>query len=122
MGNPVGYFEVPVHDLDRACSFYEQVFVCQLSRTSIDGHEMALFSFDESMPGISGALAKGDSYTPGPTGVRIYFRIMSIDTTLERVVAAGGRITYPKTAIGEGMGWVAEFEDSEGNIIALHAK
>jgi predicted enzyme related to lactoylglutathione lyase len=26
----------------------------------------------------------------------------------------------PKTSIGD-LGWVAEFEDSEGNIIALHS-
>lgn len=122
MNNPVGYFEVPVHDLDRACAFYERVFACRLSRTTIDDHEMALFAFDESLPDISGALAKGDSYVPGPAGVRIYFRVVDIDATLERVRSAGGRVTYPKTAVGEGMGQVAEFEDSEGNIIALHAR
>lgn len=31
-----------------------------------------------------------------------------------------GKILYPKTAIGE-LGWVAEFEDCEGNCIALHS-
>jgi predicted enzyme related to lactoylglutathione lyase len=42
------------------------------------------------------------------------------DATLARAVAAGGSVLYPKTAIGT-LGFVAEFEDSEGNCIALHS-
>ena len=42
-----------------------------------------------------------------------------LEATLDKAVEAGGRVIYPRTAIGE-LGWVAEFEDSEGNCIALH--
>ncbi|MEM7348783.1 MAG: VOC family protein [Chloroflexota bacterium] len=121
MRNPVGYFEIPVTDLDRAIQFYQHVFGYDLTRTVIDGNEMALFPFDESAPNITGALAKGDSYVPGKQGARIYFNATGIDETLQRVESAGGQITYPKTSIGE-LGWVAEFEDSEGNCIALHSE
>ena len=40
---------------------------------------------------------------------------------LRRVELAGGQTVYPKTSIGE-LGWIAEFEDSEGNCIALSQK
>ena len=35
------------------------------------------------------------------------------------MVKNGGNILYPKTSVGD-LGFVAEFEDSEGNRIALH--
>jgi len=115
--NPVSYFEIPVLDMDRATKFYEAVFSVSLERTTIDGHEMALFPFDESITGISGALAKGDSYVPSPSGPRIYFAVENIDETLNKAVEMGGEIAYKKTAVGDF--WVAEFKDSEGNQIAL---
>lgn len=115
--NPVSYFEIPVSNMDRAVKFYEAVFSVSLERTIIDGHEMALFPFNEDGSGISGALAEGDSYVPSPSGLRIYFSVENIDETLSRAVAAGGKVAYPKTAVGSF--WVAEFRDSEGNQIAL---
>jgi len=121
MKNPVGYFEVPVLDIERAILFYEAVFGYSLERSSIDGNEMALFSFDEMASGITGALAQGESYIPSKQGSRIYFSVDDIDNTLGNVISLGGKILYPKTSIGE-LGWVAEFEDTEGNCIALHSQ
>jgi hypothetical protein len=118
VSNPVIYFEIPVSDLDRAIAFYSAVFSCEFERVEIDGNAMANFpAFDEAN-GITGALAKGDSYVPGKQGTRIYFRVASIDEILNNAERTGGRVLYPKTSIGE-YGWVAEFEDSEGNCIAL---
>jgi predicted enzyme related to lactoylglutathione lyase len=121
MKNPVSYFEIPVHDLDRAISFYEKVFGYDFERATVDGNEMAWFPLDENASGISGALAKGESYTPTTQGSLVYFSTDNIDDTLARVNSSGGKTLYPKTSIGE-LGWVAEFEDSEGNRIALHSQ
>ena len=120
MKNPVNYFEIPVWDIERAISFYEAVFGYTMKRTDIDGHEMALFPINEEAEGISGALAKGESYTPSRKGLRLYFNTADIDETLKKVLEQGGKILYPKTSVGE-LGWVAEFEDIEGNCIALHS-
>ena len=117
MHNPVSYFEIPVTDMDRAVAFYESVFSVSLDRTVIDGHEMALFPFDEAGKGVSGALAKGESYVPSTAGPRIYFSVENIDETLQQAIINGGKVAYPKTLVGDF--WVAEFEDSEGNQIAL---
>lgn len=118
--NPVGYFEIPVVDLDRAVKFYSAVFGYSFERQSIDGYEMALFPSALGQAGASGALAKGDVYQPAKAGPVIYFSTEDIAATLGRANAQGGRTLYPVTAVGKN-GFVAEFEDSEGNRIALHA-
>ncbi|WP_104401724.1 VOC family protein [Vibrio penaeicida] len=120
MKNPVGYFEIPVRDIDRAIKFYEIVFGHQFERAVIDGNEMAIFSSNDQWEGITGALVKGESYVPSKDGSRLYFNAENIDETLSKVLSHGGKVLYPKTSIGE-LGWVAEFEDIEGNCIALHS-
>ena len=115
--NPVVYFEIPVNNINRAIKFYKAVF--DFDNDQIDNNEMALFPFSKENSGISGALAKGQTYKPTKAGVIIYFNTLHIDGTLQLVVENGGKVLYPKTSIGE-LGMVAEFEDSEGNRIALH--
>lgn len=116
--NPVVYFEIPVNDIDRAIKFYKTVFRFDLDKENIDNNEMALFPFIDENSGISGALAKGEIYKPTKDGVLIYFRTKNIDETLELAISNGGQILYPKT--DNGIGLVAEFEDTEGNRIALY--
>ena len=117
--NPVVYFEIPVSDLERAVKFYKGVFGFQFDEETIDNNEMALFPFLDGTRGITGALAKGDIYKPTQDGVLIYFATDNIDQTLSLTIKNGGRILYEKTSNGD-LGYVAEFEDSEGNRIALH--
>lgn len=117
--NPVMFFEIPAIDLDRAKAFYKAVFNVSFEDESIDGNEMSFFSFNSELKGISGALAKGETYKPTKEGVIIYFHSKNIDETLDKVIQQKGTIFYPKTSIGA-MGYVAEFIDSEGNRIAIH--
>lgn len=120
MNNLVSYFEIPVNDLERAMKFYEFVFDCTLEQTNIHGNEMAAFPFVKGAPYITGALAKGPSYVPGKHGARIYFSVSNIDEALEKVQSLGSDILFPKTSVGKDC-WVAEFEDCEGNCIALYS-
>lgn len=117
LSNPVVYFEIPVLDIERAVRFYGAVFNLQFEKEIIDSNEMALFPFVQHASGISGALAKGEIYKPTINGVLIYFATNTIDATLELATANGGQILYPIT--DNGIGLVAEFEDTEGNRIAL---
>jgi predicted enzyme related to lactoylglutathione lyase len=116
--NPVVYFEIPVIDIDRATKFYSTVFNFKFDTTIIDNNKMALFPFTEEKSGISGALAKGEIYKPTKDGVLLYFNTANIDETLRLANVNGGQILYPKT--DNGIGLVAEFEDTEGNRIALY--
>lgn len=117
--NPVVYFEIPVNNMERAVKFYTSVLNFNFEREIIHSNEMALFPFADENTGITGALAKGEIYKPTKNGVLIYFYTQNINTTLKLVIANGGQILFPKTANGD-LGFVAEFEDSEGNRIALH--
>ncbi len=116
--NPVVYFEIPVVDMDRAIRFYTNVFNFTFDTTIIDNNAMALFPFTEKETGISGALAKGEIYQPTKNGVLIYFNTGNIDKTLTLAITNGAKILYPIT--NNGVGLVAEFEDTEGNRIALN--
>ena len=52
---------------------------------------------------------------PHPT---IYVGVSSIDETIKKVEAAGGKVVTPKTPI-PGMGAYARVADTEGNVIGL---
>ena len=119
IANAGAYFEIPVLDLERAMQFYQKVFQVDFQKMTVDGYEMALFPFQENCPGITGALAKGDVYQPSKEGTLIYLRSFDIDKTLASVTANGGEILYPNTSNGD-WGFVAEFQDSEGNRVGLH--
>jgi len=116
--NPVVYFEIPVTDVDRAINFYKAVFHLDFEKEVIDNNEMAFLPFPDQRSGISSALAKGDIYKPTIDGVVIYFATENIDETMKRAVQNGGQILYSKT--DNGLGFVAEFKDTEGNRIALY--
>jgi predicted enzyme related to lactoylglutathione lyase len=116
--NPVVHFEIPVTDMDRAVAFYEDVLGYPLTREDVDGYDMAFFPRADGRYGASGALAKGDVYRPSHDGPVIYFDVADIDIVMARATARGAKVLYPKKDIGAA-GFVAEFEDSEGNRIAL---
>ncbi|MBN1969020.1 MAG: VOC family protein [Candidatus Delongbacteria bacterium] len=116
--NPVVYFEIPVSNMERAIKFYESIFDFTFELGEIDNIEMAFFPYDSNNFGITGALAKGEIYKPTKEGVLLYFNTENIDNLLDKVSKNGGRTLYPKTSVGE-YGFVAEFEDSEGNRIAI---
>jgi uncharacterized protein len=118
MNNPVFHFEIPVTDMDRAITFYEGVFGYKLVKEEIDGYTMAFFPRKDGAPGASGALALGDVYKPSKQGAIIYFDVPDIDAVLRLASYRGAKVLYPKKDIGKA-GYVAEFEDSEGNRIAL---
>ncbi|MCL1663233.1 VOC family protein [Elizabethkingia ursingii] len=118
--NPAIYFEIPVNDLQRAEKFYSAIFDFTFEKEIMDNYEMAFFPFEETKSGITGALVKGDVYKPTQNGVILYFKTEDIENTLKKVQEHAGRVLYPKT-LNEKYGFaVAEFEDSEGNRIALH--
>jgi uncharacterized protein len=41
---------------------------------------------------------------------------------LERIQTEGGKVIMPKTKITDEIGYMAFFEDTEGNAVALHSQ
>ena len=121
--NPVGWFEIPTSDLDRAVTFYESVFEYTLQRQTMDNIEMAWFPMEDNASGAPGSLVHNtDLYTPSQDGSLVYFSAQSgdLDNELGRVEAAGGQVLVPKMDIGE-YGFIGVFVDSEGNRVGLHS-
>jgi len=122
--NVVGWFDIPVTDMERAIRFYEQVFDFKLSRQQIGPLEMAWFPLVEGGLGTPGSLVKSEFHRPSDKGVRVYFTAHSGDVAIEagRVKAAGGEVLVQRTLIKEDIGYMAVILDSEGNQIALHSR
>ncbi len=120
--NPGVYFEIPVTDMERAVRFYSQTFNFSFEREEFDGNQMAYFPFQEMLPGITGALAKGEIYKPAQVGVLIYFHVENVIDTIRKALALGGKELYPATFHTDLGFAVAEIEDLEGNRIGLHQK
>ncbi len=49
-----------------------------------------------------------------------YISVESIDEMCKAIASNGGVVIMPKTEIGQNMGWIAAFKDTEGNIMGLH--
>ncbi len=119
----VGWFEIPVTDMDRAKAFYETVFKTEISVHDLGGFIMGWFPEAVEGGGASGSLVLHEMYAPSKTdGILIYFSSPDINDELSRIESAGGTILRPKTEIGGGYGFMALFVDSEGNRIALHSQ
>ena len=118
--NPVNWFEVPATDLDRATAFYERVLAVKLQKQEFGGLKMAWFPMQQDAPGATGSLVQQESYIPSHEGSMVYFSVGDIEAALGRVAENGGKVLNGKTGIGE-YGFVAHFEDSEGNRVALHS-
>lgn len=124
--NVVGWFEIPVANMDRAIAFYEAVMGYSLERHQMGPLDMAWFpSPQEHTPGSGGSLVYHEAfYKPSQEGTLVYFTAFSGDLTneLARVEAHGGTVVVPKTQISEDIGYMGVFIDSEGNRVALHSK
>ena len=119
--NPVGWFEIPVTDMDRAAAFYSGVFGIELEPREMGDAAVAMFPSVPGSMGTSGMLVQAEEAVPSPHGVMIYFTEPDIDGALSRVEEAGGEVVVPFTSIGR-YGWTAIFADTEGNRIGLHSR
>ena len=123
--NPVGWFEIPVENMERAIHFYEKVFEFKLNRQQMGPLDMAWFPTFDDQIGSSISLVKDhEFYEPSNKGTLIYFTAFSGDLAneLNRVEQAGGKVMVPKTQINPDIGYMAVFIDSEGNRVALHSR
>lgn len=122
--NVVGWFEIPVKDMERAIKFYETVFGFKLERHKLGPLDMAWFPFVEGNGAMGSLVYNEEFYKPSTDGTLVYFTSHSGDLAIElsRIEKAGGKVIQPKTLITEEIGYMALFNDTEGNRIALHSR
>ncbi len=121
--NAVSWFEIPAKDLQRAKAFYEVIFKTKLGEMVLANNlKMALFPTETGT--VGGALCEHhEFYHPGHEGPLVYLNgSPDLQKVLDRVEAHGGKVIVPKRQISDDYGFMAVFEDCEGNRIALHSK
>jgi len=121
--NAISWFEIAATDLTRATKFYESIFDTQLIPLDLPEIKMRMFPVADMMTGVGGALVDSSGFhKPSATdGPLIYLNgNPDLQTILDRVEAAGGKITVPKTLISPEYGFMGVFIDTEGNRIGLH--
>lgn len=120
MKNAINWFEIPVTNLERAKKFYETILGSEMQVMEAMGMKSAFFAAD-LQNGIGGCIIEGKGYEPTNKGSMIYLNGgEDLNGPLEKVEASGGKILLPKTAIGHN-GFMAHFEDTEGNKVAFHS-
>ncbi|MBI5914339.1 MAG: VOC family protein [Bacteroidetes bacterium] len=112
------WFEIAVADFERAKKFYEEIFDMQIQPLDLGDLKMGLFPHQ----GIGAAICWGAWYKPSPHGTIVYLNANpDLSVVLGKIEAAGGKIIQPKKQISPEYGFMALFEDSEGNRLALHS-
>jgi uncharacterized protein len=109
----ITHLDIPYDDLDRATSFYSDVFGWSIEAPP-GFEDYPMWQAPNQISG--GGFTSRDA---GLSQIRNYVEVDSIDAALERVTSLGGRVSKPKTAISE-TSWYAAFEDTEGNEMGLY--
>ena len=116
MAYAIVHFEIPADDVARAQKFYKQAFGWKIS----DPYKMNYFFVEtrkQGEEGINGGLMQRKM--PDQPFMN-YIGVKSIAAALKRVEQAGGTICMPTMEIGQKMGWIAAFKDTEGNLMGFY--
>ncbi len=115
------WFEIPVLDFARARDFYEQLLDAELREEVMGPARMAIFPSTTCSSG--GCLCALEGYAPSEQGSVVYLTMANdAPRHLERAVALGGAVLWPKTELPQGMGYFAQIRDCEGNRVGLYPK
>lgn len=118
--NALNWFEIPMTDVGRAKEFYETIFEIELFQIDMMGMQMLMFP--SQSPKSGGALVQSENHKPSTEGSLIYLNANpDLQLVLDKIEAAGGQITMPKTHIDPETGNMAFFMDTEGNMVGLHS-
>jgi len=118
MSSAINWFEIPARDFERAADFYDTILGTKTRREVFSDVPNAILRYDQG--GVGGAIIHAPQMQPTQNGVLVYLNAWgNLDGVLKRVEAAGGKVIMPKQSIGP-MGFIAVFEDTEGNHVGLH--
>jgi uncharacterized protein len=117
MKNKMTHFAIYIDDMERAKSFYDNVF--DWGFNSYGQGDFLQIKAEKSENGeLIGAL-QSRKYSPVPEkiiGLECSVSVENVDEIIERINSNGGQIAIPKTAIPY-VGWLTKFLDTEGNLL-----
>ncbi|MEO9849495.1 MAG: VOC family protein [Reichenbachiella sp.] len=117
MSNQLSHFAVFTEDMDRAISFYGNVF-----NWVFNNHDSSGFAQVSSESGENGRLIgalqdrKYQLTEEKVIGFECSISVDNVDAVAQLVLDHGGKILMPKTEIPH-VGWLIKFKDTEGNIV-----
>ena len=121
MKNAINWFEIPTKNFEKSKTFYETILAEKMQPMEMDGMKSAFFHADLENGSVGGSITEMEGFEPSNKGSLVYLNGGNdLSIVLSRVERAGGKIVLPKTAIG-GNGFMAHFEDTDGNKIGLHS-
>ena len=88
MKNPVGWFEIPVTDLDRAEKFYNELLGFEFDRQDPkpNGITMSFFPMEMDALGCPGTLVLGPNFVPSQEGSLVYFSTANVEETVKKIM------------------------------------
>lgn len=121
--NPVVHFEMPVDDKERMMKFYSSVFGWELNQLGADfGNYIIAMTTesDKKGPLKSGAINGG--FYEVKEGIKratsVVISVEDIREAVKKVTEAGGTIVMEPMDM-KGVGWLAYFNDTEGNYVGI---
>jgi predicted enzyme related to lactoylglutathione lyase len=111
----VVHFEIDAKKPERAVKFYEKVFGWKIKKWEGPVEYYLITTGKETEPGIDGGLSRRTESEPSTVNT---IDVPSVDEFTKKVEANGGKIIRPKRAV-MGVGYMAYFQDPEGNIFGM---
>jgi len=115
MNRPV-HFEILCSDMERASKFYDSVFGWKIQKWGDEGMEYWLVNTgEEGVAGINGGLMNTNQVKQPVINT---MAVESLDDSLAKVVASGGKVVTEKAMIPN-VGWFSYCEDTEGVVFGM---
>lgn len=121
ISNIAVWFEIPAAEFGRAVKFYQDILDVDIVEEDMGELNLGLFPHDDKAS-VSGAIIYGMDFKPSDQGSIVYLNGgHDLATALSKVEGAGGKVIIPKTHLGDEIGYIAHFIDTEGNRIGIHS-
>lgn len=117
MKNNLSHYAIYIDDIDRAKTFYSNLFGWDYSSYGQDDFLQIRDNSDDDSK-LIGAL-QSRKYSPVDDkiiGFECSISVDNIDAIIEKIEANKGKIVMPKTEILH-VGWLVKFLDTEGNLV-----
>jgi len=116
----VVHFEIHADNPERAATFYREVFDWQITKFGGPQDYWLVTTGADSEPGINGAILQRQGPVNGDSVIAYVCTIdvADIDATIAKATTQGATEALPKMTV-QGIGWLAYFKDTEGNIFGM---
>jgi predicted enzyme related to lactoylglutathione lyase len=116
------HFEIHAENPERAVDFYKKVFGWSFQKWGGPMDYYLVTTGEAGQPGINGGLMRRQGPPPAdgqPVNAYVCtIDVPNIDEFSSKALAAGARVALPKMPV-PGIGWLAYFKDTEGNIFGM---